>query len=74
MLVLLTAVGCAPDAALNKGEIVHREKSMYRDIIVLDTGTHRCMTFARRGGMQSCIYNDTPDQLAIPYTGPCSRA
>ncbi len=67
-LALLTAVGCAPDAALNKGEIVHREKSMYRDIIVLDTDTHRCMSFARRGGMQSCIYKDTPDQLAIPYT------
>lgn len=67
-LLLLTAVGCAPDATLNKGEVVHREKSMYRDIIVLDTGTHRCMSFARRHGMQSCIYKNAPDQLAIPYT------
>lgn len=67
-ILLLTAVGCAADADPNKGEIVHREKSMYRDIIVLDTDRHRCMSFARRGGMQTCIYRNAPDQLAIPYT------
>ncbi len=67
-LLLLTAAGCAPDAALNQGEIVHREKSMYRDIIVLDTPSHRCMSFARRGGMQSCIDPRAPERLAIPYT------
>ena len=66
--LLLATVGCAREADPNKGRIVHREKSMYRDIIVLDTDTHRCMSFARRGGMQSCIYTDAPDQLAIPYT------
>ncbi len=69
LMLLLAAAGChRGDADPNKGEIVHREKSMYRDIIVLDTGTHRCMSFARRGGMQTCIYRDAPDQLAIPYT------
>ena len=67
-LLLLAAAGCARDADPNKGEIVHREKSMYRDIIVRDTDRHRCMSFARRGGMQTCIYTDAPDQLAIPYT------
>ena len=67
-LLLLAAAGCARDADPNKGEIVHREKSMYRDIIVRDTDRHRCMSFARRGSMQTCIYTDAPDQLAIPYT------
>lgn len=68
MLLLLAAAGCHRDADPNKGRIVHREKSMYRDIIVLETDSHRCMSFARRGGMQSCIYTNAPDQLAIPYT------
>lgn len=67
-LLLLSALGCARSADPNDGEIVHREKSMYRDIIVLDTQTHRCMSFARRGGMQTCILKQTPDLLAIPYT------
>ncbi len=67
-LLLLSTLGCARSADPNRGEIVHREKSMYRDIIVLDTQTHRCMSFARRGGMQSCILKEAPDLLAIPYT------
>lgn len=67
-LLLSATLGCARNADPNQGEIVHREKSMYRDIIVLETGTHRCMSFARRGGMQSCILKNAPDLLAIPYT------
>lgn len=41
---------------------------MYRDLMVIETGQHRCMSFARRGGMQSCMFKDAPDMLAIPYT------
>lgn len=67
-LLSIAVFGCARNADPNRGDIVHREKSMYRDIIVLDTDTHRCMSFARRGGMQSCILKDAPDLLAIPYT------
>ncbi|MBN8212959.1 MAG: fused MFS/spermidine synthase [Xanthomonadales bacterium] len=67
-LLSLATSGCARDADPNRGDIVHRQKSMYRDIIVLDTDTHRCMSFARRGGMQSCILKDAPNLLAIPYT------
>ena len=67
-LLLLATLGCAPVEDANRGEIVHREKSLYRDIIVLDTDTHRCMSFARRHGMQSCIEKHAPTRLAIPYT------
>jgi spermidine synthase len=67
-LLSMATFGCARNADPNRGEIVHRQKSMYRDIIVLDTDTHRCMSFARRGGMQSCILKNAPELLAIPYT------
>jgi spermidine synthase len=67
-MLLLGTIGCAPAGDPNPGAIVHREKSMYRDIIVLDTDTHRCMSFARRYGLQSCIRKDAPSLLAIPYT------
>ena len=67
-LLLLVTFDCARGIDPNLGEIVHREKSMYRDIIVRDTETHRYPSFARRGGMQSCIIKEAPDLLAIPYT------
>lgn len=60
--------GCARAVEANEGRIVHREKSMYRDLMVIETEQHRCMSFARRGGMQSCMFKDAPDMLAIPYT------
>ena len=67
-LLLLVTFDCARGIDPNLGEIVHSEKSMYRDIIVRDTETHRYPSFARRGGMQSCIIKEAPDLLAIPYT------
>lgn len=62
-------VGCGPrDLPGNAGRIVHREKSLYRDIIVAEQGDYRCMSFARRYGIQTCIFMDAPDQLAVPYS------
>jgi spermidine synthase len=72
-ILLLTGLplllgGCTRAVEANEGRIVHREKSMYRDLMVIETEQHRCMSFARRGGMQSCMFKDAPDMLAIPYT------
>lgn len=60
--------GCAPSNEVEGGRIVHRQKSMYRDIIVTENDEYRCMSFARRNGMQTCISLRTPSRLAVPYT------
>eukprot|EP01034_Spumella_vulgaris_P043368 gene43368-53847_t len=36
------------------------QRSMYRNIIVLDGPTHRCLTFGRRSARQSCMEKDAP--------------
>jgi spermidine synthase len=65
----LALAGCAASDEADSGRIVHREKSMYRDILVTenDSGT-RCLSFARRHGLQTCLQPDTPDLLLVPYT------
>jgi spermidine synthase len=64
----LALTGCAPSNQVEGGRIVHRQKSMYRDIIVTENAEYRCMSFARRNGMQTCISLRTPTRLAVPYT------
>lgn len=45
------------------------QRSMYRNIIVLDGPTHRCLTFGRRSARQSCIEKDAPaSKLVFGYT------
>lgn len=67
-ILLLALTGCVPNADPAEGKIVHREKSMYRDLIVVELNGYRCMTFGRHRTMQSCILLDDPDMLALPYT------
>lgn len=69
LLTATLAAACARDAdTIEAGRIVHREKSMYRDIIVTENEEYRCMSFARRNGMQTCILRAQPHLLAVPYT------
>lgn len=45
------------------------QRSMYRNIIVLDGPTHRCLTFGRRSARQSCVKKDAPaTNLVFGYT------
>ncbi|MFZ5637156.1 MAG: spermidine synthase [Pseudomonadota bacterium] len=62
------AGGCSPSAVADSGRIVYRQKSMYRDILVTENAEHRCLSFARRHGLQTCVYRESPDLLAVPYT------
>lgn len=51
--------------------ILHREKSLYRDILVTQAGAERCMTFSVRrqaANRQSCILTNAPDRLVLDYT------
>lgn len=67
-VLLLALVGCARPADPADGKIVHREKSMYRDLMVVELNGYRCMTFGRHRTMQSCILLDDPNMLALPYS------
>lgn len=58
----------APAAAQ---DVLHREKSLYRDILVTQAAGERCMTFSvrrRATNRQSCIRTDAPDRLVLDYT------
>ena len=49
-------------------KIIHQERSLYRNIIVLEGKTHRCLTFGRASARQSCIDLTNPDRLVFSYT------
>ncbi|TXH72073.1 MAG: hypothetical protein E6Q88_06965 [Lysobacteraceae bacterium] len=68
LTVMLALAACTRGGMAETERIVHREKSLYRDIIVTENSEYRCMSFARRNGMQSCILRANPQLLAVPYT------
>lgn len=48
---------------------IWEQRSMYRNIIVLDGPTHRCLTFGRRSSRQSCMEKGAPAaKLVFGYT------
>lgn len=58
------------DTTADSGQqsVIHREKSLYRDIIVVEAGDYRCMSFGRRRYFQSCVFKSDQDLLATPYS------
>lgn len=49
---------------------IHRERSLYRNILVTEDSTRRCMRFtisSRSGQNQSCRFVDNPVALVFPY-------
>jgi spermidine synthase len=66
LLLPLAACGASGDV----GNIVHQERSLYRNIYVAEQGRERCMYFRLRGGggKQSCIDLDDPRRLVSEYS------
>lgn len=66
----LLAAGCGNQPPAKQDfDLVYREKSMYRDVLVVDNASgYRCIAFNRQPGAQSCIMKDAPDLLALPYS------
>jgi spermidine synthase len=52
------------------GDVVHQERSLYRDIYVAEAAGERCMYFRLRGnpGKQSCIDPANPARLVSEYS------
>lgn len=68
-LAALSALLVPPAATAE--QVLHRQKSLYRDILVTESGGERCMTFSTRSrahNRQSCIRPDAPDRLVLDYT------
>lgn len=51
-------------------EIIHKERSLYRNIMVEDRGDLRCLRFnvKSKKSNQSCLYKSQPQQLVFNYT------
>lgn len=47
---------------------IWQQRSMYRNIIVLEGNGHRCLTFGKRSARQSCMEMANPNKLVVGYT------
>src|SRR5262245_56302359 len=65
--LLLNALGLVPASAQQQQQLLHQERSLYRNIFVVQTGDERCMLFRfpRRGGRQSCRLMHDPDKFVF---------
>jgi spermidine synthase len=67
---LLAAAGtAAPVVAARQDNVLHQERSLYRNIFVTQDGDERCLLFrARKGlGRESCMLVSNPDRLVFEY-------
>lgn len=55
---------------LSYAEVIHSERSLYRNILVEDGGDLRCLKFDERHSKtnQSCMYKSQPEKLVFNYT------
>ena len=65
---LLLVVSVFSTAALSN--VIHEERSLYRNIIVDETRDLRCLKFNTKSSQtsQSCMYKNDPDKLVFNYT------
>ena len=69
-LLLLAAGSCAPDRAIaDNMKLLHSERSLYREVLVYETGSVRCICFTRfcRVGRQTCQDVKQPDRIVMNY-------
>lgn len=68
--LLVAGASISAHAAYDRSKLhpVYQEKSLYRNILVLEGGGYRCITFGRYHGEQSCIELAQPGRMVIPYT------
>ena len=66
-----TVAGATPAKQDGKFELTHRvhqQKSLYRNILVMEGEGYRCMKFGRFHARQSCIQIGQPQRLVLNYT------
>ncbi len=70
LVTILLAITFIVGSPLSFAEIVHKERSLYRNIIVEDSGDLRCLKFNEKSSKtnQSCLYKSNPEKLVFNYT------
>jgi spermidine synthase len=68
--VLALTVLVFPGVAAAAQQLLSSERSLYRDVLIYEDGSERCMCFTRqcRVGRQSCIDLTNPRHFALNYT------
>ncbi|HEY5808531.1 MAG TPA: fused MFS/spermidine synthase [Povalibacter sp.] len=63
------AVLVATPVLADTQKLLHAERSLYREVLVYESGSQRCMCFTRncRIGRQSCMDMRNPDQFTLNY-------
>lgn len=67
-LILALAAATAQAQTFGATKPIWQQRSMYRNIIVLEGNGHRCLTFGARSDRQSCIDLSNPGKLVFGYT------
>jgi spermidine synthase len=57
-------------AGASAQELIHSERSLYREVLVYQDGSERCMCFTQkcRIGRQTCMNMKAPDRFVMNYT------
>jgi spermidine synthase len=65
VLFILLCVSCFAHA----DRVIHKEKSLYRNIVVKESGSRRCLVFAVKRGdrNQTCKNLQHPNRVVFPY-------
>ncbi len=68
--IVLVALAAAAAVHADSPKLLHSERSLYREVLVYQTGDQRCMCFTRncRVGRQSCMDMKHPDHFELNYT------
>jgi len=69
LLALLVSFAVAPSARADSMKLLHQERSLYREVLVYQTGDTRCMCFTRacRVGRQTCVDTKHPRRIVFSY-------
>lgn len=67
---ILTVVALFAGGAAYGQELIHSERSLYREVLVYEDGPERCMCFTQRCrvGRQTCLNTKAPDRFVMNYT------
>jgi spermidine synthase len=68
-VAVILALCAASPALADAQKLLHSERSLYREVMVYESGGRRCMCFTRncRIGRQSCMEMRDPERIALNY-------
>ena len=68
-LVVALMLAIAPSVQAETMQLLHQERSLYREVLVYQTGDMRCMCFTRscRIGRQTCVDMKQPRHIVFSY-------